>query len=69
MVTWLSRYVHAPGPRLAAVLGFGPASLIAIAAMFRSGADPLRFTTPVDSICMQHCNVVKLRLDSGGQLE
>ena len=45
-----------PGARLAAVLGFGPASLMAMAAMFRSGADPLRFTTPADSICVHRCD-------------
>lgn len=57
-----SRDVNAPGPRLAAVLGFGPASLMPMAAMFRSGAEPLRFTTPADSICNQHYHSVKPRL-------
>ena len=55
---------NTPGPLLAAVLGLVPASLMAMAAIFRSGAEPLRFTMPADSICVQHCTSVKPRLIS-----
>ena len=42
---------RAPGPRLGAVLGFGTASLSAMAAIPRSGAEPFLLTMPSESIC------------------